>query len=204
MLVSSRWLAVTGILLIYPACLAAYGETLPLDPKGSSLTFTGESFLHNFHGEAKEFTGNATFDRDAIPPIQRATLHFKTAALTTFHQERDQTMRNWLNIKVHPDVTFQLEAVKVISGDYKTASPAEPAKFAVSGTLTLNGVKQSLSGTAQGWREKDRIIVAGETTVDTLKHGLPQIRQAVVLTVGTKVRTAFHFSFVLPPDYDAK
>jgi polyisoprenoid-binding protein YceI len=95
-------LAATGLLLAYLAGAAVYGETLPLDPKGSSLTFTGESFLHNFHGEAKEFSGNAEFERDAVPPIQKAALHFKTAALTTFHQQRDQNMREWLNIKVHP------------------------------------------------------------------------------------------------------
>ncbi len=188
------------------ACLTAttaFGETLQLDPKGSSLTFIGEAFLHNFHGEAKEFTGSAEFERDAVPPIQRATLHFKTAALTTFSEQRDQNMRNWLNIKVHPDVTFQLESVKVVSGDYKAASPSQPAKFEVRGTLTLNGVKQPLSGTAQGWREKDRVIVAGETSVDTSRHGLPQIREAI-LTVGRNVKTAYRFSFVLPPDYSAK
>jgi polyisoprenoid-binding protein YceI len=187
-------------LLAYLAGLAAQGETLPLDPNGSSLTFTGEAFLHNFRGEAKEFDGNAVLERDAAPPIQRATLHFRMAALTTFHQQRDQNMRTWLNIKVHPEATFQLESVKVLSGDYKTASPAEPAKFSVFGTLTLNGVKQPLSGIAEGWRENNRVVVAGEITVDTVKHGLPQIRETV-LTVGRNVKTAFRFSFVLPTDY---
>ena len=190
-------------MLAYLAGAAASGETLPLDPKGSSLTFVGEAFLHNFHGEAKEFTGFAEFERDAAPPIQKATLHFKTAALTTFSTQRDQNMRDWLNIKVHPDATFQLDSVKVLAGDYKAASPSEPVKFEVHGTLTLNGVKQPLSGSAQGWREKDRVIVAGETSVDTSRHGLPQIRQAL-LTVGRNVKTAYRFSFVLPPDYSAK
>jgi polyisoprenoid-binding protein YceI len=89
------------------------------------------------------------------------------------------------------------------SVDYKTAGPSQPAKFEVHGILTLNGVRQPLSGTAQGWREKDRVIVAGETTVDTSKHGLPQIREAI-LTVGRNVKTAYRFSFVLPPDYSVK
>ena len=197
---SSPRLVATGLLVAYFSGLAAYGETLPLDPKGSSLTFSGEAFLHSFRGEAKEFDGNAVLDREAVPPIQRATLHFKMAALTTFHEQRDLNMRTWLNIKVHPAATFQLENVKVLTGEYKMASPAQPAKFAVFGTLTLNGVKQPLSGIAQGWRENDRVIVAGETTVDTMKHGLPQIRE-MVLTVGKNVKTAFRFSFVLPSDY---
>ncbi len=197
---SSPRLVATRLLVAYLSGLAAYGETLPLDPKGSSLTFDGEAFLHNFRGEAKEFNGNAVLDREAVPPIQRATLHFEMAGLTTFNEQRDLNMRTWLNIKVHPEATFQLESVKVLTGDYKTASPAQPAKFAVFGTLTLNGVKQPLSGIAQGWRENDRVIVAGETTVDTMKYGLPQIRE-MVLTVGKNVKTAFRFSFVLPSDY---
>lgn len=196
-------LAAAATVLAYLAGAAASGETLPLDPKGSSLTFVGEAFLHNFHGEAKEFTGFAEFERDAALPIQKATLHFKTAALTTFSTQRDQNMRDWLNIKVHPDATFQLDSVKVLAGDYKAASPSQPAKFEVHGTLTLNGVKQPLSGTAQGWREKDRVIVAGETNVDTSRHALPQIRQAV-FTVGRNVKTAYRFSFVLPSDYSVK
>ena len=190
----------TALLLTCLAGSAAHGEMLPLDPKGSSLTFTGEAFLHNFRGEAKEVEGNAVLEREAVPPIQRATLHFKMAALTTFHEQRDQNMRTWLNINAYPEATFQLERVKVLMGDYKTASPARPAKFAVFGTLTLNGVKQALSGTAQGWRENDRVIVVGETTVDTMKHGLPQIRE-MVLTVRRNIKTAFRFSFVLPSDY---
>ncbi len=193
-------LGATALLLTCLAGSAAHGETFPLDPKGSSLSFTGEAFLHNFHGEAKEFEGNAVLDREAVPPIQRATLHFKMAALTTFHEQRDQNMRTWLNIKLHPEATFQLESVKVLAGDYKTAGPAQPAKFAVIGTLTLNGVKQPLSGIAQGWRENDRVIVAGETTVDTMNYGLPQIKE-MVLTVGRNVQIAFRFSFVLPSDY---
>jgi polyisoprenoid-binding protein YceI len=100
--------AAAAAVLAYLAGVAAHGETLPLDPKGSSLTFIGESLLHNFHGEAREFSGNAEFERDAVPPIQKAILHFKTAALTTFSQQRDQNMRDWLNIKVHPDATFHL------------------------------------------------------------------------------------------------
>jgi polyisoprenoid-binding protein YceI len=196
-------LAAAATVLAWLAGPAASGETLPLDPKGSSLTFVGEAFLHNFHGEAKEFTGSAEFERDAAPPIQKATLHFKTAALTTFSTQRDQNMHDWLNIKVHPDAMFQLESVKVVAGDYKAATPSQPAKFEVQGTLTLNGVKQPLSGTAQGWREKDRVIVAGETNVDTSRHGLPQIKEAL-LTVGRKVKTAYRFSFVLPPDYSVK
>lgn len=176
---------------------------LPLDPKGSTLTFVGDSFLHSFHGEAKEFTGSAELDTTAIPAVQRATLHFKTASLTTFHNGRDQKMREWLKINTHPDATFTLESVKLVDGNVQKANAQHPAKFTVSGKLNLNGVKQPTGGSALGWREGDRLIVSGETTVDTLKHGLPQIREAF-MTVGTNVKTTYRFSFALPPDFALK
>jgi len=196
-----RFVAVAALLLGgSPFCLAA--RYLPLDPKGSSLTFVGDAFMHTFNGEAKEFTGNATLDPDATPPVQKANLRFKTAALTTFNDKRDKNMRDWLKIEVHPDVTFALESVKLVDGDSKQADAQHPARFTVSGTLTLNGVKQPFGGAALGWRDKDRLLVSGDAVVDTAKFGLPQIKQAF-LTVGTKVKTAYRFSFVLPQGYAA-
>ena len=194
-------LVAAGLALALLAGGTVRGESLPLDPKNSSVTFVGESLLHNFHGEARAFTGSAELDPNAVPPIQKATLNFKTATLTTFHGERDQKMRDWLNVSVHPDASFHLESVRLLGGDFKTATPAQPARFAVSGTFTFNGVRQPLAGAAQGWREQGRVVVAGETTVDTLKHGLPQIRQAAVLTVGTDVKVAYRFAFVLPAEF---
>jgi hypothetical protein len=135
--------------------------------------------------------------------VQKATLHFKTASLTTFNKGRDQKMRDWLKIDAHPEATFSLENVKLVEGDVQHAVAANPAKFQVSGELTLNGAKQPISGSALGWREKDRLIVTGEAVVDTLKSGLPQIREAF-MTVGTKVKTSYRFSFVLPVEFSVK
>jgi polyisoprenoid-binding protein YceI len=194
---------VCGFLLQSSASLFAASQTLPLDPKASSLTFVGDALLHSFHGEARNFTGNAVLDTDATPPVQKATLRFKTAALTTFHNGRDKKMWEWLKVDTHPDATFALENVKLVEGDGQKADAGHPAKFQVSGTLTLNGVKQPITGNALGWREKDRLIVSGDTVVDTLKYGLPQVREAL-LTVGTNVKTSYRFAFILPPEFALK
>ncbi|MEP6668407.1 MAG: YceI family protein [Chthoniobacter sp.] len=196
-------LALLFLLTVGRAPLFAASQTLPLDAKGSSLTFVGDATLHSFKGEAKEFTGSATLDTEATPPVQKATLRFKTAALTTFNDKRDKNMRDWLKVEVHPDVTFTLENVKLVEGDIQKADLQHPAKFTVNGVLVLNGEKQPFGGPAAGWREKDRLIVTGDAVIDTLKFGLPQIRQAV-LTVATKVKTSYRFSFALPPAYTLK
>jgi len=179
---------------------ASSPDELALDPKGSTVKFFCESFLHNFHGETREISGNAIVSSESAPPIQNATLHFKLGTMTTFIKDRDAKMYEWLKVNANPEAVFQLQAVKLIGGDDKTADSRHPGEFHVTGVLTLNGVAQPLEGTAKGWREKDRLIVSGEALLDTLKFGLPQIRMAV-LTVGTNVKTAYTFSFILPPGY---
>ena len=197
------------ILLLFPCSLLLQGascradEAIDLDPNGSSVKFVGDSFLHSFHGEAKDISGSAELDANTIPPVQKATLRFKTAALTTFHKERDQKMFAWLQIAIHPDALFALQNVKLVEGDYQTANAQHPAKFEVRGGFTFNGAKKPMIGSALGWREKDRLIVSGETTVDTLKYGLPQIREAF-MTVGTEVKVSYRFSFILPRQYAAQ
>jgi len=183
--------------------IANAGELFPVDPQDSFVKFFGESLLHNFHGEAKAITGGAELDLNATPPIQKASLEFKTAALSTFNDARDVKMKEWLHIDVHPNATFSLDSVKPLAGDYKTADKQHPAQFTVAGTLTLNGKKQPLIGTALGWRETNRLIVTGDANVDTLKYGLPQIRMAVI-TVSTNVKTSYRLSFLLPVKYSPK
>jgi len=182
---------------------AADAIKLPLDRKGSSVTFVGESFLHDFHGEAKEFSGDAELDPSATPPIQHAMLHFAEARLTTFHQGRDKKMFAWLNVGAHPDATFTLEKVQLTAGEFQAADAQHPASFTVAGSFIFNGIARPISGTAKGWRERDRLNITGETTVDTLKFGLPQIREAF-LTVGTNVKVSYQFAFVLPREYVSK
>lgn len=202
----SRVLGLTASACCFVAWSASHAADpiqLPLDTKASSVTFVGESFLHDFHGEAKEFSGNVALDPEASPPIQHASLSFATTQLTTFQSTRDKKMLAWLNVDVHPVASLQLDKVKAITGGYATADANHPASFEVIGAFSLNGRKQPLASTASGWRDKDRLIVSGETTIDTLKYGLPQIREAF-MTVGTNVKVTYKLSFALPPEYAMK
>src|SRR5438105_2292174 len=119
-----------AVLHAFFACsvFARAGESIEIDPHGSSVKFVGDAFLHSFHGEAKDVTGSAEIDNAAVPPVQKANLHFKTAALTTFHKERDQKMWGWLQTAVHPEALFSLEGVKPVQGDYQHADAGHPAK----------------------------------------------------------------------------
>jgi len=196
---ASGWIWIVALSLggwVIPIPAQAQTE-IPLDPKESSLNFVGESFLHNFLGKAAQFTGSAVLDPTATPALQQATLTFKTASLTTFHLERDRKMNAWLGVAAHPSASFLLASVKPISGNYLKASAEHPARYQVTGTLVLNETAEPLSGEALAWIEKGELIVSGKIDVDTLKHGLPQIREGF-MTVGTQVHVEYRFAFVLP------
>lgn len=196
-----------SLLLAATACflgnVAAAEQTMPLDAAGSFFHFTGDSFLHSFHGEAKEISGSAVVNTATAVPVQSARLVFKTTELTTSNKDRDTKMKEWMHVDIHPEVEFALEKVRLLSGDCKKASSQDPARFEVSGELTLNGVKQRIAGEALGWREKNRLVVTGDIVLNTLKFGLPQIRMTVI-TVAPDVKTSYRFSFNLPAELALK
>ena len=191
------------------ACAILFGNTiqastnLPLEASESSFKFTGKSFLHSFQGQAREISGSVSVSQGANPLVQSGKLVFKTAELTTFNKDRDGKMKDWMHVDTHPEIIFRLDKVVPVSSDYKSATEAAPAKFTVTGVLSINGVEQPVSDEATGWREKNHLVVKGLTVIDTLKFGLPQIRLAVI-TVATDVKAEYKFSFNLPPDLSIK
>ncbi len=169
----------------------------PLDPKLTSLKFTGHAFLHDFHGEAKEFRGTAQVDGASPQLVQGAAIDITAAKMTTFVDARDHNMYTWLHTGDNPDIRFALKQVKALNGDLADATKEHPARFAVSGVFTLNKVDKPLKTLARAWCEGKHLIVEGAATVDTVDHGLPVVRQ-LFLTVDEKVDVAFHLVFDLP------
>lgn len=189
-------------LLLVGALRTASAQEIPLDRKQSSVTFVGQAFLHSFRGEAKALAGQARLSTGAMPPLQRATLRFQLSGLTTFNSGRDQKMFEWLEVTRLPEAVFELESVRPLEGETAQASAAQPARFQVVGSLTLHGRKQKIEGSARGWREKDRLLVTGEVSLDTLSFGLPRIRQ-LMMTVDPNVKVTYRLAFVLPANLRA-
>ena len=196
----------TAAVLLFAICTTIVAgevraETLPLDSRASSLSFTADAFLHKVQGEAREIAGSAELDPKAVPPVRRATVRFKLAALTTFNKARDLNMWSWLNTKVHPNATFVLDSVTHVGGESADwASVAHPATFAVSGVLNLNGVTQRIEAKALGWRLHDHLVVMGQTVLDTKSFRLGRLSMGF-MKVGSEVEVAYRLSFVLPRTY---
>lgn len=176
-----------------------YGQEVPLDENQSSLKFTGHAFLHDFNGEAREFTGSAKVDAQKPELVTSAKINIAAAKMTTFDPGRDHDMFKWLHVDVIPGISFELTHVASTDGKAATATKDHPAEFLVSGKFTLNNVAKPLQTQALGWREGKWLVVTGTTSVDTAAHGLPIIQQ-FFMTVGKDVDIKFHLVFDLPPN----
>ena len=177
----------------------SYAADLPLDIKESFLKFTGHAFMHDFNGEAKEFSGFAQTDAQQPEMVVSAKIAIQAAKMTTLESARDENMFAWLHVDVNPAINFDLKSVKLVKGDAATATKDHPAQFTVDGDFTLNKVTKPLETNALGWREGKWLVVTGTAKINTADHGLPIIKQ-FFMTVDKEVDVAFHLVFDLPAD----
>jgi len=176
-----------------------HAADVPLDVKESFLKFTGHAFMHDFDGEAKEFSGNAQIDSQKPEIVLGARIDIQAAKMTTFESARDSNMFTWLHVDVNPGINFQLNKVKLVQGDPARATKDHPAQFTVDGDFTLNKTTKPMETHALGWREDKWLVVTGTTQIDTTDYGLPIIKQ-FFMSVDKQVDVAFRLVFDLPPE----
>jgi polyisoprenoid-binding protein YceI len=182
------------------AALALRAQEAPLDPRASSIKFTGHAFMHDFTGEARSLSGAAQVDAKAPEVVASARIVIQAAGMTTFENARDKNMESWLHAGANPEIVFILDRVKLFAGEPRNATGSDPARFTVQGRLQLNRQEHPISDMADGWRSGSTIVVSGTTSIDTEDYGLPQVRQ-LFLTVDKKVDIAYHLVFDLPPSF---
>jgi polyisoprenoid-binding protein YceI len=185
---------ILALFVILFVAARALADDTPLDEQASSLKFTGHAFLHDFHGEAKEFHGAAQIDLARPELVRSARIDVTTAKLTTFEDARDRNMETWLNVTANPNIRFELTNVIPLAGDLAHATKANPAQFTLRGTLRLNRVSKPLETTASAWRDGKNLVVEGTAQIDTEDHGLPVVR-TLFLTVDKQVDIAFNLVF---------
>ena len=187
-------LALFAVLFVATRAMA---DDAQLNEEASSLKFTGHAFLHDFHGEAKEFHGVAQIDPAAPQLVRSALIKIMAEKMTTFEDARDHNMETWLNVTANPVILFELTKVTPLTGDLAHATKAHPAQFTVRGTFTLNKVGKPLETTASAWRDGKDLVIEGTAQIDTTDHGLPVVR-TLFLTVDKQVDIAFHLVFEVP------
>ena len=190
-----KWIG--SLILILLLSGWAHALEVPLDTKQSSLKFTGHAFLHDFDGEAKQFSGSAQIDAPKPQTVLSAQIDIQAAQLTTFESARDRNMRDWLHVDANPAITFKLNRLIPVKGNPATATKDHPCLFTVTGDFTLNKMTKPLQTQALGWREGKWLVVTGTAQIDTVDHGLPIVKQ-LFLTVDKQVDVSFRLVFDLP------
>ncbi len=187
------------LVLVVSLAGGLHATEVPLDVKQSSLKFTGHAFLHDFDGEAKDFSGTAELDAQKPDLVRNATIDIHAPQLTTFESTRDHNMLVWLHSDTNPNIRYELKDIRLLKGNPAQATKDHPAQFHVSGDFTLNKTTKPLETEALGWRESSALIVTGTAKIDTLDYGLPIIKQ-FFMTVDKQVDVTFRLVFDLPPE----
>jgi polyisoprenoid-binding protein YceI len=190
---------ITSLVLSLLLSSFSYAIEVPLDVKQSFLKFTGHAFMHDFNGEAKEFSGSAQVDSSKPQIVLSAKIDVQAAKMTTFESARDRDMFDWLHVDVNPAIRFHLTRVIPMKGEPASATKDHPSQFTVGGDFTLNKTARPLETQALGWREGKWLVVTGTTNINTADHGLPEVRQ-LFMTVGKQVDVAFRLVFDLPQE----
>ena len=129
-------LALLGIFSL-PAIAAEY----KVDPVHSSVSFSVNHLgASNIHGMIPDVSGKVSFDPED-PSANSLDLSVNVSSLSTFNAARDKHLAgpDFFNAKQFPTATFKSTAWKS-TGD---------GEFEITGTLTLLGVKKSVTAKAR-------------------------------------------------------
>lgn len=126
------------------AATTAYAQPLTFDfkdPKGvNNIVFQLDAPLESINGTANGISGTVTAD-PANPAdikgrivVASETLHVPNPVMKEhLHGEK------WLNVKLHPEITFELKEVSNVKRDGNSGTAD------VKGTFTLNGISKDLT-----------------------------------------------------------
>lgn len=192
--------AIIAIVLL--AAVPLRSENIGLDQKDSSVKFTGHAFLHDFNGEATEFSGSAEFNPASSGLAPNAKISITAGKLTTHNKGRDRAMYQWLRVDQNPAIAFAVTRVLSMDGKAALATAEHPAQFMVFGNLTLNKVTKPVQTQVAGWQDGNLLVVTGATQIDTTDYGLPVIKR-FWMAVDKEVDINFHLVFDLPSNFQS-
>lgn len=171
-----------SIALVTLASAAAFAAPIQFDlkdPKGvNNVVFKTDAPLESINGTASGISGSVTFD----PANPAATKGKVLVAAKSLHVD-NSTMKehlhgeNWMNVAKHPEITFELDALKNVKtqGDITTADAA--------GKMTMKGVTKEITIPvkltylkdklkARSGKEGDLLVIRSNFTVKRSDFGI--------------------------------
>jgi polyisoprenoid-binding protein YceI len=155
---------------------------------GSEVKISGTSTMHDWTMTGTRLDGEVGIDPEA------AAVSIPIESIKSEHERMDRLMREALDAKAHPAVTFRLAAA--------TLTPAEAgAKFTVraTGELTIKGRTKEVALDVAVERPADGgLVITGEAPILMTDYGVkPPV--AMLGEVKTGDRVVVSFRWVLAP-----
>ena len=170
-----------GLLLL---ALAAAGSVQAagwvVDPKASSLRFTGTAQGEDFEGRFERFTAKIVFD-PAAPAGSSFDVDIDLASADTRNEERDAALgeADFFDVATHPRARYVAsEFVPVGTG------------FEARGTLTLRGVSKPVTLVFTWTPREGGATLEGKATLDRTAFGVGGGDWADAETVAHEVKVA--------------
>ena len=160
----------------------AKGQALKVDTSRSSIRALGAKITATHPVDAKEFSGEVTFDGKAVTAVSfkvdMAKIEADHPKLTSHLLDED-----FFHVEVHPDATFK-------SASIKEGSETEGMTHTVSGDLTIRGKTKRVTFPAAITVEADAVKANTEFTIDRQDFGVSYpgraddlVQDNVVLTI---------------------
>jgi len=132
-------------------------------PSLSRVGFDGKSTLHDFSGVTSKLGGSLEVDLAHPDKNPKTSIHVQAARLKTGVDGRDEEMYTTLDVKKHPQITFELNAF--------TSKTVDAAKERVTGIakgeMTIHGVSQDVEMlTTLSIDSSRRLHIDGEMPLD--------------------------------------
>ena len=115
---------------------AAQVRTGTIDPRTSTLAYSGHHRLHEWTGRSRDVRGTVAFD-PAVPGGARVTITVPVESFDSGNASRDSNMMDEVNVDDHPDVRFVSDRVEVLS--WAPVAGGHRGEWRVFGHLTFHG-----------------------------------------------------------------
>lgn len=159
-------------------------------PGQSKVSFLGHSTGHSFKGLTSVIKGWIRGNLKNLENTASTVITIEAATLDTNHKDRDKKMRELMEVKQYPTITFTSQKVKILDQDIESFA----WKLQISGTLHIHNVPREIT-TIVDCRLKDgKLFVSGQTPLLMSDYKMEPPSFAFVLR--TKDNVEVEFSFV--------
>jgi len=154
-------------------------------PALSRVGFDARTTLHDFSATTSSLEGRLEADPSRPSETPTARLSVRAVTLDSGNADRDEAMRENLDVERFPAIDFELTAFETEEVD----GPARSARGTAHGRMTIRGVTREVAMPVKlQLDESRRLCVDGEMPLDLESFGVPVPNKLGLITMDKEVR----------------